>query len=148
MAPLYLLQLLSSFQLLHRLKKSRRVLCTRCAPAVRCIAFPTSRSSNECFHDKSRKCRLRQGTNEYFALRMRYVSEPCLGCSVQGSWAPPAHSIPGIGSALLEKQQPRSTEWNHGMVWVGRDPQRPPGATPCSAQGQPQLQQCSEPRPA
>ena len=50
----------------------------------------------------------------------------------------------GRGQLVLSGRKERILKW----FGLERDPQRPPGATPCSAQGQPQLQQCSEPRPA
>jgi len=37
--------------------------------------------------------------------------------------------------------------WNLKIVWVGRDPYRLSGPTPCNEQGHPQLHQCSEPHP-
>ena len=39
------------------------------------------------------------------------------------------------------------SHWDHRVVGVGRDPQRLSVHTACSAQGHPQLQQCSQPHP-
>ena len=79
-----------------------------------------------------------------------------MGLTQPWSWYPANIPANFRHPSMAGRESPVSAEicfhWaissNYNILGVGRDPQRPPGATPCSAQGQPQLQQCSEPHPA
>lgn len=77
-------------------RNQRVSLHTHCFPVVALtyINFLTCKPSNKCSHNdrkKSRKLRLMQKTNDYFALSMRCVSQPSLGHS---QWGHTGHRQP------------------------------------------------------
>lgn len=95
----------------------RQCLYTRCVPAVaiKCISFLTCKQSNECFYDakkkkkRSRKLRLMQRTNDYFALNRRCVSHLAwvpLSVGILGTTSP---TVPQHGPAVPEQWQLYST---------------------------------------